>query len=121
MKVPKPDPQTAIPVAKARFFSKYIDTLTMAGKYIKPNPKPGKQNYYINRRWEKQNSCINRRRPIQLCTFDHKKTTGVMQEKEGYHQPHENSCIAAEGAVDITAGKVRWQNKVYFFCTFSWK
>ena len=32
MKVPRPEPQTAIPVAKARFFSKYIDTLTIAGK-----------------------------------------------------------------------------------------
>ena len=32
MKVPRPDPQTAIPVAKARFFSKYMDTLTMAGR-----------------------------------------------------------------------------------------
>ena len=32
MKVPRPDPQTAMPVAKARFFSKYIDTLTMAGR-----------------------------------------------------------------------------------------
>ena len=32
IKVPKPDPQTAMPVAKARFFSKYMDTQTMAGK-----------------------------------------------------------------------------------------
>ncbi len=32
MNVPKPDPQTAIPVAKALFFSKYMDTLTMAGR-----------------------------------------------------------------------------------------
>ena len=31
-KVPRPEPQTAIPVAKARFFSKYIETLTMAGR-----------------------------------------------------------------------------------------
>jgi hypothetical protein len=38
--VPRPDPQTAIPVAKARFFSKYIETLTIAGKYISPNPIP---------------------------------------------------------------------------------
>ena len=30
--VPIPDPQTAIPVAKALFFSKYIDTQTMAGR-----------------------------------------------------------------------------------------
>ena len=27
-----PDPQTAIPVAKALLFSKYIETLTMAGR-----------------------------------------------------------------------------------------
>ena len=32
MKVPRPEPQTAMPVAKARFFSKYMDTLTMAGR-----------------------------------------------------------------------------------------
>jgi hypothetical protein len=32
MNVPNPEPQTAIPVAKALFFSKYIDTLTMAGR-----------------------------------------------------------------------------------------
>ena len=31
-KVPSPDPHTAMPVAKARFFSKYMDTLTIAGK-----------------------------------------------------------------------------------------
>ena len=39
-KVPKPEPQTAMPVAKARFFSKYIDTHTIAGKYMRPNPIP---------------------------------------------------------------------------------
>jgi hypothetical protein len=27
-----PDPQTAIPVAKALLFSKYIETLTIAGR-----------------------------------------------------------------------------------------
>ena len=32
MNVPSPEPQTAIPVAKALFFSKYIDTLTIAGR-----------------------------------------------------------------------------------------
>ena len=32
MKVPIPDPQTAMPVANARFFSKYIETLTIAGR-----------------------------------------------------------------------------------------
>ena len=32
MNVPSPDPQTAIPVAKARRFSKYIETDTMAGR-----------------------------------------------------------------------------------------
>lgn len=32
IKVPNPEPQTAIPVANARFFSKYIDTQTIAGK-----------------------------------------------------------------------------------------
>jgi len=32
MKVPIPEPQTAIPVANALLFSKYIDTPTMAGK-----------------------------------------------------------------------------------------
>jgi hypothetical protein len=32
MNVPSPEPQTAMPVAKARFFSKYIDTLTIAGR-----------------------------------------------------------------------------------------
>ena len=42
----------------------------------------------------------------------------MQEEEEGYHQPHENSCVEAETAVDITAGKVRWQNKI--FCTFSW-
>ena len=40
MKVPSPEPQTAMPVAKARFFSKYMDTLTMAGRYIRPKPSP---------------------------------------------------------------------------------
>jgi len=40
MKVPIPDPQTAIPVAKALLFSKYIETPTMAGRYISPNPRP---------------------------------------------------------------------------------
>ena len=39
-KVPIPEPQTAIPVANARFFSKYIETLTIAGKYIRPKPMP---------------------------------------------------------------------------------
>ena len=42
IKVPKPEPQTAMPVAKARFFSKYIDTHTIAGKYMRPNPIPEK-------------------------------------------------------------------------------
>ena len=32
IKVPSPDPQTAMPVAKALLFSKYMETLTMAGK-----------------------------------------------------------------------------------------
>ncbi len=32
MNVPSPEPQTAMPVAKARFFSKYMDTLTIAGR-----------------------------------------------------------------------------------------
>ena len=32
MKVPRPEPHTAIPVAKARLFSKYMDTLTIAGR-----------------------------------------------------------------------------------------
>ena len=44
IKVPKPEPQTAMPVAKARFFSKYIDTHTIAGKYMRPNPMPEKWN-----------------------------------------------------------------------------
>ena len=44
IKVPKPEPQTAMPVAKARFFSKYIDTHTIAGKYMRPNPIPEKYN-----------------------------------------------------------------------------
>ena len=44
IKVPKPEPQTAMPVAKARFFSKYIDTHTIAGKYMRPNPIPEKCN-----------------------------------------------------------------------------
>lgn len=30
--VPSPDPHTAMPVAKDRFFSKYDVTLTMAGR-----------------------------------------------------------------------------------------
>ena len=40
MKLPSPEPQTAMPVAKARFFSKYMDTLTIAGRYIRPKPSP---------------------------------------------------------------------------------
>ena len=32
MKVPIPEPQTAMPVAKARCFSKYIETQTIAGR-----------------------------------------------------------------------------------------
>ena len=32
MNVPIPDPHTAMPVAKARFFSKYIETQTIAGR-----------------------------------------------------------------------------------------
>ena len=43
MKVPRPEPQTAIPVAKALFFSKYMDTLTIAGRYISPKPNPVNQ------------------------------------------------------------------------------
>lgn len=31
-KVPAPEPHTAIPVAKARLFSKYMDTVTIAGR-----------------------------------------------------------------------------------------
>lgn len=38
--VPQPEPQTAIPVAKARLFSKYEDTTTIEGRYIKPHPVP---------------------------------------------------------------------------------
>ena len=40
MKVPIPDPHTAIPVASDLCFSKYIETQTIAGRYIKPKPKP---------------------------------------------------------------------------------
>ncbi len=40
MKVPMPAPQTAMPVAKARLSSKYMVTITMAGQYISPKPKP---------------------------------------------------------------------------------
>ena len=32
MEEPSPEPQTAKPVAKARFFSKYMETLIMAGR-----------------------------------------------------------------------------------------
>ena len=47
IKVPKPEPQTAMPVAKARFFSKYIDTHTIAGKYMRPNPIPEKFDFIV--------------------------------------------------------------------------
>lgn len=39
-KVPTPAPQTVIPVANERYFSKYIVTITIAGQYIKPKPVP---------------------------------------------------------------------------------
>lgn len=39
-KVPIPEPHTAIPVAKDRLFSKYPVTHTIAGRYIRPNPRP---------------------------------------------------------------------------------
>ena len=122
MKVPRPDPQTAIPVAKARFFSKYIDTLTIAGKQISPKPNPEKQNSCINRRWEKQKSSsyISRRRPIQLYTANHNQAMEVMQgDWEGYRWPQENSCVAAESAVDIGAGEMRWRKERFiYFHTF---
>ena len=39
--MPTPEPHTAIPVASARFSSKYTLTETMEGRYISPNPTPG--------------------------------------------------------------------------------
>lgn len=39
-KVPIPDPQTAIPVAKDRYLSKQQVTETIAGKQISPKPAP---------------------------------------------------------------------------------
>jgi hypothetical protein len=40
MNVPMPAPHTAIPVANARFSSKYIVTITIAGQYMSPKPRP---------------------------------------------------------------------------------
>lgn len=38
--VPTPAPQTVTPVASARYFSKYMVTITIAGQYMRPNPVP---------------------------------------------------------------------------------
>lgn len=48
MNVPKPDPQTAMPVASDRSLSKYIVTLTIAGKYMRPKPNPVPTPIVIN-------------------------------------------------------------------------
>jgi len=40
MAVPMPEPQTAMPVAKARFSEKYWPTITIAGRKMSPNPSP---------------------------------------------------------------------------------
>ena len=43
-KVPIPEPLTAIPVARDLRFSKYDEIITMAGTYMKPRPRPGRQH-----------------------------------------------------------------------------
>ena len=46
MAVPIPEPQTAIPVAKALFSEKYCPTITIAGRKTSPNPIP-KKDYFL--------------------------------------------------------------------------
>jgi len=38
--IPSPEPQTEIPTAKALRAEKYCGTITIAGRYTNPNPRP---------------------------------------------------------------------------------
>ena len=84
-----------------------------------PKPKAWKTELlYINRRWEKQNSCINRRRPIKLYTFDHNQAIKRLCKKKKKGIISRMKTVALKLKLLLTLLQVRWDGKTRFFAHF---